>query len=330
MPAAKRKSTEAGLENQVPSSHNSKLPPIADLLKESPIAPIAAKTNKRAKTTKTNGTPLADISNSPAPIAWAAFGSGKLVVDPPTKPIAPVHIPNIQQQAFSPPLEAPAPKKAAPKKAAPKAKPKGKANATAKPAEAPAPAPAPIKATIIAATLVAPKKKPAAKSTKAISSKNSIPDVSAVYLEGEEDNEVPVFDTCDVVRRKITAALTSTAHTKASLMRALAACTSSPDRPIPPNSFQRFMAAKGKTGGSQNRVFYAGYVYFEKLRIAEGKKKTKTREEMEEAWGVNGMDYMDVGKPMILHVSSSLYTNKYGQDVVVNASGREQVMRKMW
>jgi hypothetical protein len=37
-------------------------------------------------------------------------------------------------------------------------------------------------------------------------------------------------------------------------------------------------------------VFYAAYVFFEKLRIYEGKAKTKTREEMERVWKDVGPD----------------------------------------
>jgi hypothetical protein len=35
-------------------------------------------------------------------------------------------------------------------------------------------------------------------------------------------------------------------------------------------------------------VFYAAYVFFEKLRLAEGKQKSKHRLEMEEIWGGKG------------------------------------------
>jgi hypothetical protein len=35
-------------------------------------------------------------------------------------------------------------------------------------------------------------------------------------------------------------------------------------------------------------VFYAAYVFFEKVRLAEGKPKSKHRVEMEEIWGGKG------------------------------------------
>ncbi|KAI0932351.1 hypothetical protein AcW2_001006 [Taiwanofungus camphoratus] len=47
------------------------------------------------------------------------------------------------------------------------------------------------------------------------------------------------------------------------------------------NSFQRFMKASGPTGGATNGTYYAAYVYFEKVRIEAGKKKTAKRERNE-------------------------------------------------
>ncbi|KAK6522335.1 hypothetical protein TWF281_002901 [Arthrobotrys megalospora] len=459
MPAAKRKSGEANLENQ--------LPPITGLLQVNPVNDA-----KRAKTLNQNA-PLGDISNSPWPIKWTAFGTGKYVEDP-LRPVAPIQLPVPEEnqeeveevEQLVVPVEAPAKKvatakktaakkntaepapeaesvepvtedaaapakktrkpaakkgtpkeaskpadvtpvelavapevpaaktaapsgkakKPAAKKAAPKAKnaapveavpvseepiveavadtamakkpaakkatskakaktaevaepaPTGptvtakkptKSKAKSKAAEEPtpvvepeAPAPAPTKKT----TTKAPKapKEPAPKPTKA--AKNALPEfITTVYLDGQDDDTVPVFDTCDVVRRKITGALTSATHTKASLLRAFAACTSEPDHALAPNSFQRFMAAKGKTGGCSNRTFYAGYVYFEKQRIAEKKKKTKTREEMEAAWGSNGMDYENLGKPMLVMAGESISTDQYGRQVLTSG-GRSKVL----
>ncbi|KAI0309423.1 hypothetical protein OF83DRAFT_1072064 [Amylostereum chailletii] len=53
------------------------------------------------------------------------------------------------------------------------------------------------------------------------------------------------------------------------------------------NSYQRFMKASGPTGGATNGTYYCAYVYFEKRRIAEGKKKSakRIRSEEEQAGG---------------------------------------------
>ena len=50
-----------------------------------------------------------------------------------------------------------------------------------------------------------------------------------------------------------------------------------------------FLKQSGPNAGAKNAVFYAAYVYFEKMRVKEGKGKTKHREEMEKVWGKNGM-----------------------------------------
>ncbi|KAJ3870049.1 hypothetical protein EV359DRAFT_76052 [Lentinula novae-zelandiae] len=43
------------------------------------------------------------------------------------------------------------------------------------------------------------------------------------------------------------------------------------------NSYGRFMKEKRRTDGATNGTYYAAYCYFEKVRIAEGKKKTAGR-----------------------------------------------------
>jgi hypothetical protein len=50
------------------------------------------------------------------------------------------------------------------------------------------------------------------------------------------------------------------------------------------------MKRKSNIGGAKSIVFYAAYVYFEKLRTKERKPKGKKREEMEKVWGRNGVD----------------------------------------
>ncbi|CCM00914.1 uncharacterized protein FIBRA_02960 [Fibroporia radiculosa] len=94
-----------------------------------------------------------------------------------------------------------------------------------------------------------------------------------IVLEGEDEDGVPVYDDCNEIRRRI---------------RLL---QKQPDFKdiggINNNSFQRFMKASGPTGGAGNGTYYAAYVYFEKVRIAEGKKTTakRQRNEMENPGG---------------------------------------------
>ncbi|KIK71144.1 hypothetical protein GYMLUDRAFT_147878, partial [Collybiopsis luxurians FD-317 M1] len=53
------------------------------------------------------------------------------------------------------------------------------------------------------------------------------------------------------------------------------------------NSYNNFMKAKGRNDGAANKTYYAAYVYFEKVRIAAGKKKTvgRIRNEAEQPSG---------------------------------------------
>lgn len=122
-------------------------------------------------------------------------------------------------------------------------------------------------------------------SKKSKTSKASKPDpldVSGVTLDGEEDHSVPVFDTCDAVRRKINAILRKDGVTKAGFLRA-AAAASRHDGTIGANSLNNFLRSKGALKGNTNAVYYHAYVFFEKLRLKQGKPKDKLQEGTEKA-----------------------------------------------
>jgi hypothetical protein len=51
----------------------------------------------------------------------------------------------------------------------------------------------------------------------------------------------------------------------------------------------------GANQGGDNKIFYAGYVFFEKKRIAEKKPKSKKRQEMEKEWP-GGVDRSTFGR----------------------------------
>lgn len=115
-------------------------------------------------------------------------------------------------------------------------------------------------------------------------------DVSDIHLEGENTHSVPIYDTCDEVRRKIRAFLRKDGVTQAALLRAIGRCRVSNDQqdaagPISSSSYRSFMRQQGPTAGGNSDVHYAGYVFFEKVRLRDGKPKSKKREEMESAWG---------------------------------------------
>lgn len=113
-------------------------------------------------------------------------------------------------------------------------------------------------------------------------------DVSSIHLDGEEEGKVPIFDTCDEIRRKINAHLRASDMSQAAFVREIA-------KTLPDNSkvtsrqMTAFLGKKGPLKGSDSPACYAAYVWFEKLRIKNGKKKGKKREEMECEWPETGM-----------------------------------------
>ncbi|KAI0757121.1 hypothetical protein C8Q80DRAFT_78011 [Daedaleopsis nitida] len=90
-----------------------------------------------------------------------------------------------------------------------------------------------------------------------------------VVLEGEDEGDLPIFDDCNEIRRKIRLLQKEPNFKVTPWLKEIGNINS--------NSFQRFMKASGPTGGATNGTYYAAYVYFEKVRIAEGKKKTPKR-----------------------------------------------------
>ena len=119
------------------------------------------------------------------------------------------------------------------------------------------------------------------------------PRLEEIHIDGEETNSVAVLDSCDEIRSKITSYLNQTGSpTRNQFCRALRAQlrTTKLGR-IDISHIDRFRAKEGPSAGIHSVVYYAAYVYFEKLRIAEGKQKSKHRIEMERRYphGVNKM-----------------------------------------
>jgi hypothetical protein len=114
-------------------------------------------------------------------------------------------------------------------------------------------------------------------------------DVSSIALPGEQTQAVRVFDTCDTVRRRIRTMLRRDGITQAGFLRAIAA-TYQDGRKIQNKQLNDFLAKKGPLAGNRSCIFYASYVFFEKLRIRDGKEKDRQRVEMERQWGPEGVD----------------------------------------
>ncbi|WQF88462.1 hypothetical protein CDEST_13476 [Colletotrichum destructivum] len=183
-------------------------------------------------------------------------------------------------------------------------------NTTIEPAEKPAPKSRKRKSDAVdgAAEAPAPKKQ----STKG--EKDPLPDLSGIHLDGDEDMNVPIYDTCDTARTKIRAILKKDGVTKAAFLRALvtAAYPSGSTHKIAYNSLSDFLKKKGPTSGNTSSVFYAAYVFFEKLRILTKKPKGKTRLEMELLWP-DGFDTHAQMVSYIVPTYATLTMDQYGK-----------------
>lgn len=110
--------------------------------------------------------------------------------------------------------------------------------------------------------------------------------------KGEETDSVPVYDTCDDIRRQITAYLKKPGITQAQFGRDLLKQfhTDRAPKGISGSQMQAFRGKKGPDAGNTSSVFYGAYVFFEKMRIKQNKPKSEKRKEMEEVWGPGGFD----------------------------------------
>lgn len=127
--------------------------------------------------------------------------------------------------------------------------------------------------------------------SKKARSSGASPDLSHVHLDGEETDSVPVFDTADEIRKKISAHLKTPGLTQAQFCRDLYTQLKAPTcKGIQPKQLSDFRGQKGPLAGCSSAVFYAAYVYFEKLRVAKGKPKSAHRTNMEEIHAGKGLD----------------------------------------
>ncbi|RDW59764.1 hypothetical protein BP6252_12851 [Coleophoma cylindrospora] len=153
----------------------------------------------------------------------------------------------------------------------------------------------------------------AGKKPKAAPKKKAKPaeevDLASIHLDGEEEDAVPVFETCDEVRKKIRAHLKKPGVTQAGFARE---CTAASGRNVVPRSINEFLRKKGPSAGNTANIFYAAYVYFEKLRLHAGKPKSKFREEMEKIHGPKGFDTERCHTRILLGPGERAHEDKYG------------------
>lgn len=167
----------------------------------------------------------------------------------------------------------------------------------------------------------AAKRASSAKDASSSSAAEALLDVSSVTLPGEDDGVVPVYETCDGVRRRIRDLLKKDGVTQAGFCRALGRSGGIPDEDAPPpRQLSRFMEKKGSMKGNTHEVFYASYVLLEKMRIRDGKAKGKFRMEMEEKYGERGV--------MIDSPSDCFVTLRVGDKASWDRYGVFQMKRK--
>ncbi|KAF8885435.1 hypothetical protein CPB85DRAFT_1337189, partial [Mucidula mucida] len=80
-------------------------------------------------------------------------------------------------------------------------------------------------------------------------------------------------DTCDEIRRKIRKLQKEPGFKITHWLREIGGINN--------NSYHRFMKLSGAHSGVENGTYKAAYMYFEKVGIAEGKKKTSKRKDNE-------------------------------------------------
>lgn len=108
-------------------------------------------------------------------------------------------------------------------------------------------------------------------------------DVSGIHLDGEDEEAVPVYDSCNDVRPKVNAHLRESPMTQAAFLREI--CKTFPEgKNIQSVQHKRFMTRSGALDGQESPVYYGAYVYFEKMRVRDNGKKSNKRLEMEQHW----------------------------------------------
>ncbi|RAK75015.1 uncharacterized protein BO72DRAFT_450109 [Aspergillus fijiensis CBS 313.89] len=102
--------------------------------------------------------------------------------------------------------------------------------------------------------------------------------------------------------------------TKAGFLRDAAKATfPGGEKTINPGLLQVFLKQEGALVENTAIVFYAAYVFFEKLRIKNGEPKDDLRLTMEEIWPFGIEREKPVNGPWIVATGSQPYINEFGQ-----------------
>lgn len=156
-------------------------------------------------------------------------------------------------------------------------------------------------------------------------------DVTGFRLPGEETEQVEVYDHCDEIRKKINAVLRDPDMTRAAFCREISKTL--PGRKgdnsdsLQGSTLASFLSKRGPREGRKSLIFYAAYVFFEKLRIRDGKPKSSLRLDMEDAWvGRGGFDITSNETGYLVTKGSYVYTNELGH-VQVGKDWRASALR---
>ncbi|KAI0887721.1 uncharacterized protein GGS22DRAFT_88365 [Annulohypoxylon maeteangense] len=124
------------------------------------------------------------------------------------------------------------------------------------------------------------------------SDEKNVLDVDDIEMDGQNTQEVPVYDTCDEIRKKIRAFLRKPDISQAAFCQAISRSFPEEGRKVQSRQLNAFLSKKGAMMGNTSPVFYGAYVFLEKQRIKDGKPKSEMRDEMEKIHpdGVNTSD----------------------------------------
>ncbi|KAL5340464.1 hypothetical protein BJX70DRAFT_396714 [Aspergillus crustosus] len=151
-------------------------------------------------------------------------------------------------------------------------------------------------------------------------------DVSEISLEGEDKVTVQVYDTCDVVRKKIRAFMKESGMSQTAFCHKISETfPADMNKRLQGRSLTSFLAKSGPDQGNSSEIFYAAYVFFEKLRIRDGKPKTEFRESMEKIWKREGGFDRKLRSGWIFAFNNEtpfLHVDEFGRQTVVRGRGR--------
>ncbi|KAI4194304.1 MAG: hypothetical protein LQ350_007839 [Teloschistes chrysophthalmus] len=151
-------------------------------------------------------------------------------------------------------------------------------------------------------------------------------DLSGVApLPGEREGTVSVWETSDEIRKKINAFLREPDVMQNAFLREIAKFqptttgeddgTKKKKKAIQSKQLKDFLGYTGPLMGNTSKVFYCSYVFFEKMRLKQGKPKTEMRRGTEAAWCAEGGVDTKRGahRGYLCSAETVMVEDKYGQ-----------------